>query len=80
MNITVMQEGIEYYYRCEEHCDRCSLRFICYTNKTYKHNDGSIHMTYRGFPLLDYLVVKAMTEGKLLRTGSDSSTWSGLSG
>ena len=79
MNLTVMQEGIEYYYKCEECCDNCPLRFICYTTKTYRYNDRSVHMTFMGFPLLDYLVVKAMINGTLCRIGSDSSTWSGLS-
>lgn len=75
-----MQPGIEYYYECTDQCDVCPMRFTCYTTKTNVYPDGSRHMTFTGFPLLDLLMVKARIVGMIKMMGHDSSSWSGFSG
>jgi len=58
MVIIIDQEDTIYRYRCDERlCDKCPIRFICYTNK--KVGDT---LTLRGFPLLDLLMVQARLE------------------
>jgi len=55
MDIVVDQGDIIYRYRCNERqCDKCPIRYICYTNKKV----GGI-LTLRGFPQLDFLMVRA---------------------
>lgn len=53
MDIIVDQNDVVYRYRCNEQCDACSIRYICYTNKNV---NGVVHL--RGQSYSDLLMLR----------------------
>ena len=54
MDIIIDQEDTIYRYKCNEQCDNCQMRYICYTNK----KDGNI-LRLKGHSYLDLLMIRA---------------------
>jgi len=54
MNIIVEQEDTIYRYRCNEQCDSCPMRYVCYTSK----KEGDI-LRLKGHSYIDLLMVRA---------------------
>jgi len=53
MYIVIEQEDIVYRYKCNEQCEGCPIRYICYTNK----KDGDT-LRLKGHPYLDLLMFR----------------------
>ena len=60
MDIVIYQTDIAYRYRCNEKCDDCQIRFICYTHKS-RHNCIQIE----GCSYLDLQMIRARLDGSV---------------
>lgn len=53
MDIIIEQNDLVYRYRCNEECNKCPMRYICYTNKRV---DNILRL--RGHSCLDLLMIR----------------------
>ena len=53
MDIVIDQEDTIYRYRCNEQCDDCPMRYVCYTNK----KEGDV-LRLKGHSYIDLLMIR----------------------
>ena len=69
MKLIVDQESVIYKYRCLNKCDRCYIRFLCYTTCI----DNFLKL--KGTPLIDILIAQSRLDGIIISEGSIVQDW-----